>query len=74
MKDISLIGKAKELQAASQLVVTGIYAYFPHLDNGFDLLASNQSGTCFIPVQVKYKRTRTGFRLHSNDVTKFEKV
>jgi hypothetical protein len=59
MPDTSLIGKAKELQVASQLVAAGIYVYFPLLDNGFDLLAANQTGTRFLPVQVKYKKRRT---------------
>ena len=71
MQDTSLVGKAKELQVASQLVATGIYVYFPLLDNGFDLLASNQTGTGFLPVQVKYKNSRTGFALHRKDIQKF---
>lgn len=74
MQDTSLIGKAKELHAASQLIAAGIYVYFPLVDNGFDLLASNQTGTAFLPVQIKYKKSRTGFTLHRADVQKFEKA
>ncbi len=72
MSETQLIGKAKELQVASQLVATGLYVFFPLVDNGFDLVVTNKSATCFIPVQVKYKQRRSGFSLHKDDVKKFE--
>ena len=69
--DTSLIGRAKELQVAGLLVSEGIYVYYPLVDVGFDLVASNAAGTLFIPVQVKFKETRTGFALKRGDAEQF---
>lgn len=67
-----LIGKAKELHVATLLVAKHLHVYFPFVDNGFDLLVSSADGTKILPVQVKYKQTRTGFSLKRGDVEKFE--
>jgi hypothetical protein len=71
MVDTALIGKAKELQVAGRLVAAGLYVYFPLVDNGFDLVVSNKSGSLFVPVQVKFKQKRSGFSLKKDDVKKF---
>jgi hypothetical protein len=44
MIDTSLIGRAKELEVAGMLVRNGIYVFWPLLDKGTDLLATNQYG------------------------------
>jgi hypothetical protein len=72
MSNSQLVGKAKELNAASILVENDLYVFFPLVDNGFDLVVSNKTGTKFIPVQVKYKEKRSGFSLNINDAEKFK--
>ncbi len=71
-KDNQLIGKAKELHVASILVAHGLYVHFPLIDNGFDLIVSNRKGTKFIPIQVKYKESRSAFTLTKKDVERFK--
>ncbi len=72
MSNTLLIGKAKELHVATLLVAKHLHVYFPLVDNGFDLLVTNSDGTKFLPVQVKYKRSRTGFSLKRTDAKKFQ--
>lgn len=69
--DTTLIGRAKELQVASLLIAEGIYVFWPLVDVGFDLVASNASGTLFMPVQVRFRETRTGFTLNRSEIEKF---
>lgn len=61
MSDTSLIGKAKELAVASQLVRAGIHVFIPLVDNGIDLIAASRDGSVLVPIQVKFKASRTGF-------------
>ena len=74
MANTQLIGKAKELEVAGLLVANSIYVYLPLIDNGYDLLASNRKGTKFIPVQVKWKKTRSGLTLTKKDIARFTKT
>ena len=71
MSKTLLIGKAKELYVATLLVNEHLHVYFPLVDNGFDLLVTSRDGTKFLPVQVKYKQSRTGFSLKRSDAEKF---
>jgi hypothetical protein len=71
MSKTLLIGKAKELYVATLLVARHLHIYFPLVDNGFDLLVTNNDGTRILPVQVKYKNTRSGFSLKRADAEKF---
>lgn len=66
-----LIGKAKELYVATLLVGKHLHVYFPLVDNGFDLLVTSKDGAKFLPVQVKYKNSRSGFALKRADAEKF---
>lgn len=63
VSDTSLIGKAKELAVASQLVRMGVHVFMPLVDNGIDLIAASKDGKVFVPVQVKFKASRSGFAL-----------
>lgn len=72
MSKTALIGKAKELYVATLLVAEHLNVYFPLVDTGFDLLVASKDGTKFLPVQVKYKSSRTGFTLNRSDAKKFE--
>lgn len=72
--DTSLLGRAKELHAASILIANKVYVYQPLVDNGFDLLASNRTGTQFIPVQVRFKSKRTGFTIEQDELEKFQQA
>lgn len=71
MSKTALIGKAKELYVATLLVAEHLHVYFPLVDNGFDLVVASKDGTKFLPVQVKYKSSRTGFSLNRSDAEKF---
>lgn len=71
MSKTLLIGKAKELYVATLLVAEHLHVYFPLVDNGFDLLVTSNDGKTFLPVQVKYKNTRTGFSLKRADSDQF---
>lgn len=74
MSKTLLIGKAKELYVATLLVAEHLHVYFPLVDNGFDLLVTSKGGTESLPVQVKYKSSRTGFGLKRADADKFCKA
>ena len=74
MSNTLLIGKAKELYVATLLVAEHLHVYLPLVDNGFDFIVSSPDGTKFLPVQVKYKSTRTGFGLKRIDAKKFKKA
>jgi hypothetical protein len=73
MSDSSMIGKAKELAVAGQLVRAGIHIFMPLVDNGIDLIAASRDGKVFVPVQVKYKQSRSGFTLHSAKAETYDK-
>jgi hypothetical protein len=68
MSETSMIGKAKELAVASQLVRLGVHVYLPLVDDGIDLIAASNTGTVLMPIQVKYKASRTGFALDEGKV------
>lgn len=53
------------------MIAEGIYVFWPLVDVGFDLVASNASGTIFMPVQVRFRETRTGFTLKSSEIERF---
>jgi hypothetical protein len=72
MSTTALIGKSKELYVATLLVARHLHVYFPLVDTGFDLVAVSADGKTFIPIQVKYKQTRTGFTLSRQDAEKFK--
>ncbi|WBY01530.1 hypothetical protein PE066_19020 [Ramlibacter tataouinensis] len=74
MSETSLIGKAKELAVASQLVRMGIHVFMPLVDNGIDLIAASSDGAVLVPVQVKYKATRTGFSLDAKKAAGYPKT
>lgn len=74
MSTTLLIGRAKELYVATLLVGERLHVYLPLVDNGFDLLVTSSDGTKFLPVQVKYKNSRTGFSLKRADVDQFVKA
>lgn len=71
MSESSLIGKAKELYVATLLINRRLHVFTPLVDNGFDLVVAKRDGTEFIPVQVKYKGTRSGFSLDRKDALRF---
>ena len=71
MSKTLLIGKSKELFVASQLAARHLHIYFPLVDNGFDFVVSNPTATAFVPVQVKYKNSRSGFTLKRTDVDRY---
>lgn len=74
MSETLLIGKAKELYVATLLVAQRLHVYLPLVDNGFDLMVTSSDGTKFVPVQVKYKSSRTGFSLKRKDAEQFERA
>lgn len=74
MSETSLTGKAKELYVATLLVNRRLHVFLPFVDNGFDLVVAKPDGTGFIPVQVKYKTSRSGFSLDRDDAEKFFKA
>ncbi|MCY4747514.1 hypothetical protein NYO99_21290 [Pelomonas sp. UHG3] len=71
MSKTALIGKSKELYVATLLVTRHLHVYFPLVDNGFDLVVTSTDGRFHVPVQVKYKESRTGLTLHRDDAEKF---
>jgi hypothetical protein len=74
MVDTSLIGRAKELEVASALIRNGIYVYYPLVDTGADLVASNRTCTIFIPVQVRFSAHTSGLWLVRSDKERFSKA
>lgn len=60
ISNTSLIGRAKELEVAGMLIRNGIYVFWPLVDTGADLLATNRDASRSIPVQVKYRATGWG--------------
>lgn len=72
--DTSLIGRSKELEVAGMLIRNGIYVFWPLVDTGADLLATNRDASRSIPVQVKYRATGWGaLDLTLSDKQRFEK-
>jgi len=71
VRSTSIIGKAKELEVASMLVANGLYVFFPLVDTGFDLIATNRKGTVFVPIQVKFRAKDPGLALHQKDIANF---
>lgn len=69
----ALIGRAKELEVAGMLIRNGIYVFWPLVDTGADLLATNRDASCCIPVQVKYKAKESALGLNESDKLRFEK-
>ena len=74
MSNAALIGKAKELYIAYLLFEQGLYVYTPLLDSGFDFLVTDKNHKKIVPLQVKYKKERTGFSLLESDVEKFSQA
>src|SRR6185312_12377382 len=54
MVDTALVGRAKELEVAGVLIRNGIFVFWPLVDKGTDLLATNRDCSICIPVQVRY--------------------
>jgi hypothetical protein len=73
MTDTSLLGRAKELEVAGRLIRNGIYVFWPLVDTGADLLATNRDASECIPVQVKYTGRTSGLNLFKDDASRFEK-
>lgn len=72
--DTSLIGRAKELEVAGMLIRNGIYVFWPLVDTGADLLATNRDASRSIPVQVKYRASGWGaLDLTVSDKQRFKK-
>ncbi|HEX5442977.1 MAG TPA: hypothetical protein VFW87_04070, partial [Pirellulales bacterium] len=46
-----LVGRAKELEVAGMLIRNGIYVFWPLVDPGADLLATNRDASRCVPVQ-----------------------
>ena len=67
--DTTLVGRAKELAVAAALTRNGIYVYMPLVDKGADLIATNNSSTLFIPVQVRYRSDTRRLILHRDDAS-----
>jgi hypothetical protein len=68
----ALIGKSKELEVASLLVEEGFYVFWPFVDEGYDLIVTNEAGITFIPIQVKYRATDPALELSMKDALKFD--
>jgi hypothetical protein len=73
MADTSLIGRAKELEVAGVLIRNGIYVFWPLVDTGADLLATNRDASICIPVQVKYSSNAPALNLYKTDIVRFER-
>lgn len=73
ISDTSLIGRAKELEVAGMLIRNGIYVFWPLLDTGADLLATNREASCCIPVQVKYNAKGPSLVLTTAGKARFER-
>lgn len=71
--DTSLIGRAKELEVAGMLIRNGIYVFWPLVDTGADLLATNRDASRCIPVQVKYAAKKSALGLTKADMGRFAK-
>jgi len=56
MESTQLIGRAKELEIAGQLIREGLLVFFPLVDLGADLVVAAPSMRRFLPVQVKYRK------------------
>jgi hypothetical protein len=70
--DTSLIGRAKELEVAGMLIQNGIYVFWPLIDTGADLLATNRDASSCIPVQVKYRAKASSLGLNKADAGRFD--
>lgn len=68
MTDTSLLGRAKELEVAGILIRNGVYVFWPLVDKGIDLLATNNRASRFVPVQVRYRRTGPALDLHEGEI------
>ncbi|HHX8698691.1 TPA: group I intron-associated PD-(D/E)XK endonuclease [Vibrio diabolicus] len=68
----AVIGKAKELEVASALVSKNLYVYFPLVDNGYDLIVSDDDGKRHMPVQVKYRKKDSSINFNMKDVERFK--
>src|SRR5215813_1740154 len=73
MIDTSLLGRAKELEIAGMLVGNGIYVFWPLVDTGTDLIATNRDASICIPVQVKYAFSGPALNLYKADMRRFDK-
>lgn len=71
--DTTLIGRAKELEVAGMLIRNGIYVFWPLVDTGADLLATNRDASRCIPVQVKYAAKKSALGLNRADMKRFKK-
>lgn len=71
--DTSLIGRAKELEVAGMLIRNGIYVFWPLVDTGADLLATNRDASRCTPVQVKYAARLSSLGLTKADKGRFAK-
>lgn len=74
ISNTSLVGRAKELEVAGMLIRNGIYVFWPLVDTGADLLATNRDASRCIPVQVKYRAKGWGaLDLTVSDKERFQK-
>jgi hypothetical protein len=73
MVDTTLLGRAKELEVAGVLIRNGIYVFWPLVDKGTDLLATNPDSSICIPVQVRYSSRGPALNLREQDMVRFER-
>ncbi|HET6884176.1 MAG TPA: hypothetical protein VFI31_28735 [Pirellulales bacterium] len=71
--DTTLIGRAKELEVAGMLIRNGIYVFWPLVDTGADLLATNRDASRCMPVQVRYAAKRSALGITRAEAKRFAK-
>ena len=71
--DTLLVGRAKELEVAGMLIRNGVYVFWPLVDTGADLLATNRDASICVPVQVKYNAKASALGLNKSDQKRFDK-
>ena len=70
----SLIGKAKELEIARQLTEEGLLVFLPLVDEGVDLVVTDLKMRRFLPIQVKFRETRSGLGVYKKDVRRLRQA
>lgn len=72
MKNTQIIGKAKELEIASQLIREQLLVFFPFVDTGADLVVSDFSMERFLPIQVRYRSSDPALNLTKKDLQRLK--
>lgn len=72
MPSNQFIGKSYELLVAKNLTEKGIIVSMPLIDNGADLIATNQDFTKVVPIQVKKKEHERNIFFKGKEIEQYK--